>query len=67
MIDYTAKILKIDNSNDDRVDFWISMNADKTETIIASLPALEASKTVQELAMWAYQQYLSRSTPVVSE
>lgn len=63
-MDWTGKILKIDNTYPDRVDFWISMNADKSVSFIASLPALEASKTVAELAMWAYDQYLRKQSPV---
>ena len=63
-VDYTAKIIKIDNSHDDRVDFWISLTADKSDTFIASLPALEPQKTVQELAEWAYDQWLRRQPAV---
>lgn len=59
-IDWTAKILKIDNSNDDRVDLWISLNADKSACFIVSLPALEADKTVEQLSMWAYSEWQKR-------
>jgi hypothetical protein len=62
-MDFTAKILKIDNSNPDRVDFWVSMNADQTETFVTSIPALEGNKTVGELAEWAYHEWVKRQTP----
>lgn len=66
-IDWTGKILKIDNTYPDRVEFWISMNADKSVSFIASLPALEASKTVMELSIWAYEQYLRKLSPAEPE
>lgn len=62
--DLTGVIIKIENYNPDRVDFWISMNSNATETFVASVPALEANKTVGELASWAYQEWLKRQTPV---
>lgn len=65
-INWTAKILNIDNSNPDRVDFTISKNADKSSTFIASVPALEANKTVQELAMWAYAEWQKKQDPVIN-
>jgi hypothetical protein len=66
-MDYTAKILKIDNSHDERVDFWISLNADQSSVFIASIPALEADKTVGELAMWAYHQWELRQSATPPE
>lgn len=64
-MDWTAKILKIDNSNVDRVDFWISLNADKTESFIASIPVLEADKTVAQLVQWAYEQWCKKQQPII--
>jgi hypothetical protein len=66
-MDWTAKILKIDNSNIDRVDFWISLNADKSSSFVASLPALETDKTVSDLALWAYQQWLKKQSPTQTQ
>lgn len=63
-MDLTSKIIKIENMNPDRVDFWISQNSDATETFVVSLPALEADKTVGELAKWAYQEWIKRQSPV---
>jgi len=56
-IDYSGKIVRIDNRAIDRVDFWISLNSEGTDNRIVSKSALEHDKTIQELYDWAFSIY----------